>query len=53
MEKMYYEIGKKTIPNIGRYANLDTVARGKAIVQDLGWIRARASAHFRVSWGLG
>jgi hypothetical protein len=23
-----------------KYANLDTVARGKAIVEDLGWLRA-------------
>jgi hypothetical protein len=41
-DKAFYEIGQKTLPgkSFEKYAHLDPVARGKALVDDMGWARA-------------
>jgi len=41
-DKVYYEVGQKTLPDgvWQKYGNLDPVARGRALVQDQGWLGA-------------
>jgi RHS repeat-associated protein len=41
-DKVFYEIGQKSLPREvwPGYANLDPVARGRALVQDNGWLGA-------------
>jgi RHS repeat-associated protein len=41
-DKAFYEIGQKTLPGktFENYAALDPLARGRALVDDLGWGRA-------------
>ena len=41
-DKVFYEVGQKTLPDgvWQKYANLDPVARGRALVQDQGWLGA-------------
>ncbi len=39
-DKVYYEIGQKTLKDITPYADLSAVERGRQIVQDQGWFTA-------------
>jgi len=41
-DKVYYEIGQKTLPSseLAPYVGLDPVARGRALVESKGWVRA-------------
>ncbi|MDK2127081.1 RHS repeat-associated core domain-containing protein, partial [Parachitinimonas caeni] len=41
-DKLLYEIGQKTTSSYGKYAALDPVARGAAMVKDMGWFGALA-----------
>ena len=53
-DKTYYEIGQKTLAGdrFKHFANLDPVARGRALVAEDGWFRALVIPEGR-GWALG
>jgi RHS repeat-associated protein len=54
-DKVFYEIGQKTLPasQWKDYAHLDAVARGRALVQDKGWVGALIPQGSGWSLGVG